>query len=59
MIGQRVVAAVATYAVGVPVLHYGRGLSWPFAFIIGLALAAFAFLLVRAVHNLRAWRPRS
>ena len=58
MIRQRVIAAVATYAVGVPVLHYGRGLTWGAAFIVGLALGAFAFLLVRAIHNLRAWRPR-
>ncbi len=58
MIRQRVLAAVATYAAGVPALHYGKGLPWSLALIVGLALGAFAFLLVRAIHNLRAWRPR-
>jgi hypothetical protein len=41
-----------------PLLHYGRGWAWSLAVIVGLASGAFAFLLVRAVHNLRAWRPR-
>lgn len=58
MIRQRIIAAVVAAVVAVPVLHYTRGLTWPFALIIGFALGAFAFLLVRAIHNLRAWRPR-
>ena len=58
MIGQRTLAAVLMFAVAVPVLHYWRGLAWPYALMVGLALGAFAFLLVRAIHNLRAWRPR-
>lgn len=59
MIRQRVMAAMAAYAVAVPVLHFIKGLSWSASLIVGLALGAFAFLLVRAIHNLRAWRPRS
>ena len=58
MIRQRVMAGLAAYLIGVPVLHYGRGLAWSSSLIVGLALGAFAFLLVRAIHNLRAWRPR-
>jgi len=58
VIRQRVAGAMVAFAIAVPVLHYGRGLAWPQALIIGLALGAFGFLLVRAIHNLRAWRPR-
>lgn len=58
MMRQRVVAALVALAVGVPLLHYWRGWAWSLAWIIGLAFGAFAFLLVRAIHNLQAWRPR-
>ncbi len=58
MIRQRVIAAAVAMAVAAPVLHYWRGLAWPFAGIVALAVGAFAFLFVRAVHNLKAWRPR-
>lgn len=58
MIRQRILAAAVALAVATPALHYWRGLSWPFAGMVALAIGAFAFLLVRAIHNLRAWRPR-
>ena len=58
MIRQRVLAAAVAMALAAPALHYWRGLAWPLAGIVALAIGAFAFLLVRAVHNLRAWRPR-
>jgi hypothetical protein len=58
VIRQRILAALATALVTTPLLHAWRGLAWQRAAIVGLALGAFAFLLVRAVHNLRAWRPR-
>jgi membrane-associated phospholipid phosphatase len=58
VIRQRIVAALVALVIAVPVLRYANGLSWPFAVIGGFALGAFAFLLVRAIDNLRAWRPR-
>jgi hypothetical protein len=58
VIRQRALAFVLAAAVSTPLLHYWRGLPWPRAVIVGFALGAFAFLFVRAVHNLRAWRPR-
>lgn len=58
MIHQRALAGLIAVLVATPLLHYWRGLAWPLAAIVGLALGAFAFLLVRAIHNLRAWRPR-
>jgi hypothetical protein len=58
VIRQRILAALAAVLIAVPMLHYARGWTWPFALIVGLALGAFAFLLVRAIHNLSAWRPR-
>jgi uncharacterized membrane protein len=58
MMLQRVLAGLAALAMATPVLHYWRGWAWSLAWIIGLAFGAFAFLLVRAIHNLLAWRPR-
>ncbi|MDH3402022.1 MAG: hypothetical protein OES32_19695 [Acidobacteriota bacterium] len=58
MIRTRVLAAVAAAAVAAPALHYWRGLAWPFAAVAALAVGAFAFLLVRAIHELGTWRAR-
>ncbi len=58
MIRWRVLAAAVAMAVAAPALHYWRGLAWPLAGTVALAIGAFAFLLVRAIHNLSAWRPR-
>ena len=58
MIRQRIVAGIVGAGVAVPAMHYWRGLSWSLALIIGMALGAFAFLLVRAAQNLSEWRPR-
>lgn len=58
MIRQRVLAAVVAFGLTVPLMHYWRGLAWSLSLLVGLALGAFGFLLVRAIHNLSAWRPR-
>ena len=58
MMRQRVAAGAAAFALAAPAAHYWRGFAWTLALIVGLAIGAFAFLLVRAAQNLSAWRPR-
>jgi hypothetical protein len=58
MMRQRIAAGVMAAGAAVPAMHYWRGLPWSLALIIGLAIGALGFLLVRAVQNLSAWRPR-
>jgi len=58
MMRRRIMASMVALVLTTPALHYLRGLDWPLALIGGLALSAFAFLLVRAIQNLAAWRPR-
>ncbi len=49
---------MTTAAVAAPIFHYWRGFPWSLAGLVALALGALAFLAVRAVQNLAAWRPR-
>ncbi len=58
MMGQRIVAGLLALAVAAPVLRYVRGFDWSYALILGLGFGVLGFLLVRAIQNLRAWRPR-
>ena len=58
MMRRRILAGVVAAGLAVPAMRYWRGFEWSEALIIGLAIGAFAFLLVRAVQNLSAWRPR-
>ncbi len=58
VIGPRIVAGTVTTALAVPAFHYLKGLPWSLAALVGLACGALAFLVVRAVQNLQAWRPR-
>lgn len=57
-IAQRIFAALLAVAVAAPLLHYGRGFEWSFSLILGLGFGVLGFLLVRAIQNLRSWRPR-
>jgi len=57
-IGQRILAALLAVAVAAPLLHYRRGFDWSYSLILGLGFGALGFLLVRAIQNLRSWRPR-
>ena len=58
MIRWRLLAGAAAAAVAAPAMHYWRGQPGSLALVVAVAVGALGFLLVRAVQNLSAWRPR-